>query len=66
MHKTFGWLTPVLVSLLFIQVVSDVLYVRAIGYQPAERDAARLRPFFGPKRPVHEVDREVSAGAMFT
>lgn len=66
MHKAFGWLVPVMVSLFFIQVMSDVLYVRAIGYQPAEPDAARLRQLIGPKRPVHEVDREASAGAMFT
>lgn len=61
-----GVVVPVLVCLFFIQIASDVLYVRAIGYQPLERDTTRSRPATVPKRPVHEVDREASAGAMFT
>lgn len=65
MHKVFGVVVPVLVSLFFIQVVSDVLYVRAIGYQPSERVSAPLRSTV-PRAPVHEVDREASAGAIIT
>ena len=36
MHKALSVVVPVLVSLFLIQIMSDVLYVRAVGYQPAE------------------------------
>ncbi len=67
MHKTLSVVVPVLVSLFLIQIMSDVLYVRAVGYQPAERDTARARRAIVPRSgPVHEVDREASAGAIIT
>lgn len=66
MHRAFGVVVPVLVSLLLIQIMSDVLYVRAVGYQPAERDTVRARRAIVPRAPVHEVDREASAGAIIT
>jgi hypothetical protein len=66
MHKTLSVVVPVLVSLFLIQIMSDVLYVRAVGYQPAERDTARVRRAIVPSGPVHEVDREASAGAIIT
>ena len=67
MHRVaVSVVVPFLVSLFLIQVMSDVLYVRAIGYQPAEGDAARVRRAIVPRGPVHEVDREASAGAIIT
>jgi hypothetical protein len=66
MHKVLGLVVPVLVSLFFIQMMSDVLYVRAVGYQPAQQDTARARRVVVPGGPVHEVDREASAGAIIT
>ena len=66
MHKTLGLVVPVLVSLFLIQLMSDVLYVHAIGYQPADRDTARARRAIVPSGPVHEVDREASPGAVIT
>ena len=66
MHRVLSVVGPVLVSLFLIQIMSDVLYVRAIGYQPAERDTARTRRAIVPPGPVHEVDRDVSAGAIIT
>ena len=66
MHKTLSVVVPVLVSLFLIQIMSDVLYVRAVGYQPAEGDTARARRVIVPNGPVHEVDREASAGAIIT
>jgi hypothetical protein len=66
MHKVFGVVVPVLVSLLLIQIMSDVLYVHAVGYRPAEGNATRARRAIVPPGPVHEVDREVSAGAIIT
>jgi hypothetical protein len=65
MHKVFGVVVPVLVSLFFIQIVSDVLYLRAVGYQPSDRASAPSRPTI-PRAPVHEVDREASAGSIIT
>lgn len=69
MHKVsslVGILVPMLVCLLFIQVASEVLYLRAIGYRAPEHDTTRPRPATVPRRPVHEVDRDVSTGALFT
>jgi hypothetical protein len=66
MHKALSVVVPVLVSVLLIQVMSDVLYARALGYQSADQDTARVRRATVPSRPVHEVDREASAGALFT
>ena len=66
MHKVLSVVAPVLVSLFLIQIMSDVLYVRAVGYQPVEKDTARARRAIVPPGPVHEVDREASAGAIIT
>ncbi len=59
MHRVLSVAVPVLVCLFLIQIMSDVLYIRAMGHQPAEGDTA-------PRGPVHEVDREASAGAIIT
>lgn len=66
MHKALGWVLPVLLSVFVIEVVSDALYFRATGSGASERDAAPLPSTRAPKLPVHELDREASAGAMFT
>lgn len=66
MHKALGVGVPVLVSLFLIQLVSDVLYVRAVGYQPAAWEAAPVRRASSPAGRVHEVDRDASAGAIIT
>jgi hypothetical protein len=66
MHKALSVVVPVLVSLFLIQIMSDVLYVRAVGYQPVETDSARGRRAVVPSGPVHEIDREASAGAIIT
>ena len=62
-HRALGVIAPVLVSLFLIQLMSDMLYVRAGGYQP---DTTRARRTIFPPAPVHEVDREASAGAINT
>jgi hypothetical protein len=66
MHKALSVVVPVLVSLFLIQIMSDVLYVRAVGYQPAGEDTARALKMIVPSGRVHEVDREASAGAIIT
>jgi hypothetical protein len=63
MHKALGVVAPGLVSLLLIQLMSDVLCVRTVDYQP---DTTRARRAIVPPGPVHEVDRETSAGAINT
>ena len=63
MHRALSVIAPVLVSLFLIQLMSDMLYVRAGGYQP---DTTRARRTIFPPAPVHEVDREASAGAINT
>ena len=67
MHGVLGVVVPVLVSPLFlIQIMSDVLDARALGYQPPESAIVRARRAIVPRAPVHEVDSEASAGAIIT
>ena len=66
MHRVVSVVVPVLVSVILIQISSDVLCVRAVGYQPAGGGTAQARRMIVPSGPVHEVDREASAGAIIT
>jgi hypothetical protein len=43
MHKTLSVVVPVLVSLFLIQIMSDVLYVRAVGRHYHLNSDKRLR-----------------------
>jgi hypothetical protein len=54
---------PLLVSVVLIQVVSDMLYMRAMEQQPA-----RLGKPAGEKQnlPVHVIDREASGSSIIT
>jgi len=49
MHRALGVIAPVLVSLFLIQLMSDMLYVRALGYQPAESATVRARRAIVPR-----------------
>ena len=59
MYKALGVL-PFLLSLVLVGLTSEALYLRASGHQRPDW-GARL-----PPGPVHEVDRDAAAGAMFT
>ena len=63
MLKLVEWAVPLFVSLLLIQIVSDMLYMRAMERQPASLDRSD-----GEKRrlPVHVIDREATAGSIIT
>jgi hypothetical protein len=63
MLKLLEWAIPLLVSVLLIQGVSEVLYIRAIEYRPAGSDDP------GSNRqqlPVHVIDREATSGSIIT
>jgi hypothetical protein len=62
MPKLLGLVLPVLLALFSVQLMAEALYFRAIGYRPADS----LPGAAVPRGPVHEVDRDASAGAMFT
>jgi len=63
MLKLIEWAVPLVVSVLLIQIVSDMLYMRAVGRQPASLD----RSDGGKQRlPVHVIDRETTAGSIIT
>ena len=63
MLKLFEWAIPLFVSVLLIQVVSDMLYMRAVERQPAGLD----RPDGEQQRlPVHVIDREATSGSIIT
>ena len=63
MLKLLEWAVPLFVSVLLIQVVSDMLYMRATERQPAGWD--RLDD--GRHRvPVHVIDRDAKAGSIIT
>ena len=61
--KLVEWAVPLVVSVLLIQIVSDMLYMRAVEGQPA-----RLEKSGGaaPQLPVHVIDREAAAGSVIT
>ena len=62
MLKLVEWAIPLFVSVLLIQAISDVLYVRAMEQHPAAMDNLRGRP----RLPVHVIDREATSGSIIT
>jgi hypothetical protein len=63
MLKLLGWAIPLLVSVLLIQIVSDMLLLRAMERQPAGFDNLRSRQL---RLPVHVIDREAASGGIIT
>lgn len=61
MPKLLGLVVSFVVSMVLIQVVANALQLRSLSLQRAD-----WSPQAVPRGPVHEVDRDVSAGAMFT
>ncbi len=66
MRTLVGLAVPFLAALFVIEVASEALYLRAMGYQPVHGRTTRDRGPTDPVLPVHEVDREASAGAIIT
>jgi hypothetical protein len=64
MLKLLGWVVPLLVAVLAIQIASDVLYMQAIGYLPTSDVRAPRK--HGRPLPVHEIEREASSGGIVT
>ena len=63
MLKLLEWAVPLFVSVLLIQIVSDMLYMRAVERQPTGLG----RSDGGNRRlPVHVIDREATAGSIIT
>jgi hypothetical protein len=60
--KMFGLVVSFFVSLVLIQVAADVLHLRVLSF----RSVGWASPQAFPKDPIHEVDRDASAGALFT
>ena len=62
--KILEWAIPLFVSVFLIEVVSDMLYLRAVEYRPA---AAVDRPGDeGQRLPVHVIDRDATSGSIIT
>jgi hypothetical protein len=61
MLKLIEWAVPLVVSVLLIQVVSDMLYMRAVERPPPSLDRSDK-----PRLPVHVIDREAAAGSIIT
>lgn len=59
MLKLLNWVVPFIVCIFLIQIVSDVLYVRAM-------EDASLRGTRRPSGPVHEIESEASANGIVT
>jgi hypothetical protein len=59
MLKFLAWAVPLLVSVLLIQVTSDVLYVLALEQKTAPLEEKQ-------RLPVHVIDREASSGSIIT
>ncbi len=62
MLKLIEWAVPLFVSVLLIQVVSDMLYMRATEQQPAGLDRRDERQ----RLPVHVIDRESTGSTIIT
>jgi hypothetical protein len=62
MPKAFGLVVSFTISMVLIQIVADVLQLRAIRLQRVDWAPTQI----APSGPVHELEREASAGAMFT
>jgi hypothetical protein len=62
MLKILEWAIPLLVSVLLIQVASEILYIRALQFRPAwadpNTDSQRL--------PVHVIDHDAASGSIIT
>ena len=63
MLKLVEWAVPLFVSLLLIQIVSDMLYMRAMERQPASLDRSDSEK---QRFPVHVIDRDATAGSIIT
>jgi len=63
MLKLFEWAIPLFVSVLLIQAVADMLYMRAIENRPMSLDKSG-----GEKQrlPVHVIDRDARSGSIIT
>lgn len=61
MPKLLGLVVAFGASMVLIQVAASALQLRALSLQRAD-----WSPQAVPRGPVHEVDRDVSAGAMLT
>ena len=61
--KTLEWAIPLFVSVLLIQVVSDLLYIRAMEQQRASVNNPRGE---GLRLPVHVIEREATASGIIT
>jgi hypothetical protein len=61
--KFLEWAVPLFVSVLLIQVVSDMLYMRAVEQRPATWDKPDQQE---QRLPVHVIDREATAGSIIT
>jgi hypothetical protein len=63
MLKLIEWAIPLFVSVLLIQVVSDMLYMDAMARQPA----GQAKPASERQRlPVHVIDRESTGSSIIT
>jgi hypothetical protein len=63
MLKLLKWAIPLFVSVLLIQVVSDMLHMHATERQPAGADRPDGE---GHRLPVHVIDRDAKAGSIIT
>lgn len=65
MREIVAWAIPILVSLFLIHTAANLLYLRAIQQHATEAgDRAPRRDT--TRGPVHEVDRDVTAGGIIT
>jgi hypothetical protein len=63
MLKILEWAIPLFVSVFLIEVVSDMLYMRAVDYRPAVVDKPGDE---GLRLPVHVIDRDATSGNIIT
>jgi hypothetical protein len=59
MLKLLAWAVPIIVSVLLIQITSDVLYVVALEQKTVPLEENQ-------RLPVHVIDREASSGSIIT
>jgi len=65
MREMFAWAIPLLVSLFLIQIAAEALYLRAASQVTTTRTDPGVRRD-SIRGPVHEVDRDVTAGGIIT
>jgi hypothetical protein len=63
MLKLLEWAIPLFVSVFLIEVVSDMLYMRAVEYRPTTMDRPGDE---GLRLPVHVIDRDAASGSIIT